>query len=355
MPPVQQANDKAKRKEENAMLTMIQKYRRLIPVAMLLFAELFFNPSAHSQPLKKVNVVYTVISGDSTTLWVAYEKGYFRKYGLDADLQFITGSNQTVAAMMAGKVDFTNAGGGAVVESDLAGGDIVIIGASVPYFLMSLFAQPEFQSVKDLKGKRIAVTTLGTATDFARRMIMQKAGLNPDRDAAVLQSKGVAEILQSLLTKNADAGMVLPPLTLIARQKGLRELVDLTAARVPYVQTSVATTRRLIQRDPTLAENFLKAIIEAIAYQKQDPKGTKEIMGKYFKNLTDDLLDETYRQNVTAIYQKYPNVPLEGIQTLLNFIALTNEKAKSAKPEQFLDLSFLQKLEATQFADQFYK
>ena len=337
------------------MFTRIKNHRCFIVIVALLLGCFLGSSAAQPQQLKKITVVYTVISGDSTALWVAYEKGYFRKYGMDAQLEFITGSNQTAAAMMAGKVDFTNAGGGAVVESDLAGGDITIIGSTVPYFLNSFFSQPEFHSVQELKGKRIAVTTLGTATDFARRMVMQKAGLNPDRDATVLQTKGVAEILQALLSKNVEAGMVLPPLTLVARQKGLRELIDLTAERVPYIQTSVATTRRIIQRDPDLVENFVKAIVEANAFEKQEPKATKQILSKYLKNMSDELLDETYNQFVTAIWRKYPDAPVEAIRTLLNFIGLANEKAKTAKPEQFLDMSFLRKLEASKFADQFFK
>jgi ABC-type nitrate/sulfonate/bicarbonate transport system substrate-binding protein len=337
------------------MFSMIGKRGCFIAIVALLILGFLGSSTARSQPLKKITVVYTVISGDSIALWVAYEKGYFRRHGMDVQLEFITGSNQTAAAMVAGKVDFTNAGGGAVVESDLAGGDITIIGSTVPYFLNSLFSQPEIHSVQELKGKRIAVTTLGTATDFARRMVMQKAGLNPDRDATVLQTKGVSEILQALLSKNVEAGMVLPPLTLIARQKGLRELVDLTAARIPYIQTSVATTRRLIQRDPELVENFMKAIVEANAFEKQDPKGTKEILSRYLKNMTEELLDETYNQFVTAIWRKYPDAPVDAIRTLLNFIALNNEKAKTAKPEQFMDMSFLRKLEASNFADPFLK
>ncbi len=337
------------------MVNISQKDRRLIATFAFLFAFLTASSLSYAQQLKKINVVYTIVSGDSLPLWVAQEKGYFAKYGLDARLEFITGSAQTIAAMMAGKVDFTNAGGGAVVEADLAGGDAVVIGASVPYFLMSMYSQPEIQSVKELKGKRVAVTTLGTATDFARRMILQKAGLNPDRDVAVLQTKGPAEVLQALLTKNAEAGVVVPPLTVIARQKGMKELVDLIGAKVPYIQTSVATTRHLIQKDPLLAENFLKAITEANAFEKQDPKGTKEILNKYLKNLSDDLLEESYQQFVVAMYQKYPHVPLAGIQTLLDFIGLTNEKARAAKPEQFVDTSFVQKLEKAKFADAFYK
>src|ERR1043166_1971378 len=275
------------------MIPIKSAVQRFVPLFLVL--SLLIAARANAQQLKPINVVYTIVSGDSTALWIAHERGFFRKYGLDDKLEFITGSNQTIASMMAGKVDFTNAGGGAVVEADLAGGDAVMIGATVPFFLMNMFSQPEITTVKELKGKRIAVTTLGTATDFARRIIVQKAGLNPERDTLPLQTKGPAEILQALLTKNAEAGMVVPPLTVTARQKGLRELVDLIGAKVPYIQTSVATSRRVIQRDPTLAENFLKAIVEAVAFQKQDPKGTKEILNKYLKNVPDDLLNETYR------------------------------------------------------------
>jgi len=84
------------------------------------------------------------------------------------------------------------------------------------------------------------------------------------------------------------------------------------------------------KRSP-LAEDFLKAVIGATAFEKQEPKGTKEILNKYLKNVSDDLLDETYQQYVVAMYEKYPHVSLEGIQTLLDFVKLTNEKAKSTK------------------------
>src|ERR1043166_5202478 len=230
------------------MIPIKSAVQRFVPLFLVL--SLLIAARANAQQLKPINVVYTIVSGDSTALWIAHERGLFRKYGLDAQLEFITGSNQTIAAMMAGKVDFTNAGGGAVVDADLAGGDAVMIGSLIPYFLMSMYSQPEIASVKDLKGKRIAVTTLGTATDFARRIIVQKAGLNPDRDTLPLSTKGPSEILQALLTKNAEAGMVVPPLTLMAKQKGLKELVDLIGQKVPYVQTSVATPPPLLTKDP---------------------------------------------------------------------------------------------------------
>jgi len=56
-----------------------------------------------------------------------------------------------------------------------------------------------------------------------------------------------------------------------------------------------------------------------------------------------------------SMYQKYPRVSLDGIQTVLDFVKVTNEKAKTARPEQFADTSFMEKLEKAKFADQFYK
>ena len=92
------------------MFDVMVKSARIILAAGLVLTAPTLSPGSYAQQLKKITVVYTIVSGDSIPLWVAYEKGYFRKYGLDANLQFITGSNQTIAAMMAGKVDFTNAG-----------------------------------------------------------------------------------------------------------------------------------------------------------------------------------------------------------------------------------------------------
>jgi len=252
-------------------------------------------------------------------------------------------------------VSFAQTGGAAVISADLSGADLVIIGSTAPVFVMSLFSLPEINSVADLKGKRIAVTSLGTTTDFARRVALQKAGLNPDRDVTVLQSKGVPETLAALMSRNVAAGVVTPPQTLIARQQGLKELVNLSTAGVPYEQGPLATTRSLIQKNPTLVENFLKAMVEAIAFAKQNRKETKNIMGMYIKNVDDALMEEAYDRYVVTAYKRYPYPSLEGLQTALHFLAANNEKAKTARPEQFVDVSFLRRLEEGRFADPFYK
>lgn len=329
-------------------------FRRFVFLAGLAMSGLLCPSVTLSQQLTRINVAYSVIGGDPIAIWVAHDRGYFRKYGLDAQLKYIGGSTQLTPAMISGEVSYAQTGGAAVISADLAGGNLVIIGSMAPVFVMSLFSQPEISSVAELKGKRIAVTGLGTTTDFARRVALQKVGLDPDRDVLVLQSKGVPETLAALVSRNVAAGVVTPPQTLIARQQGLKELVDFSAAGVPYEQGPLAATRDVIHKNPSQVESFLRAVVEAIAFAKQNRKATKEVMASYIKNADDKLLDEAYNRYVETAYKKYPYPSLEGLQTALNFLAEKNEKAKTAKPEQFVDVSFLKRLEEGRFADQFY-
>lgn len=312
-------------------------------------------PAARAQRMIRVNVAYSVIGGDPTAIWVAQQKGFFERYGLDTSLKYLRGSTNLTPALMDGDVSFAQTGGAAVVSADLAGANLRIIGSMAPIFVMALYSQPHIHSVRQLKGKRVAVTALGTTTDFARRVALRQVGLNPDRDTTVLQSKGVPETLAALLSGNVAAGVLTPPETLIARRHGLRELVNLSTAGVPYEQGPLATTEVVIRKNPKEVENFMRAIVEAIAYAKHNEVATEKIMGKYIHSVDMPLLAETYKRYVKVAYKKYPYPSLKGLQTALNFLKRKISAAATAKPAQFVDLSFLKRLQEGHFAAQFYR
>ena len=92
--------------------------------------------AANAQALAKVNVAYSVIGGDPTMIWVAQEKGYFKKYGMETQLKYIAGSTQLTPALISGEVSFAQSGGAAVISADLAGADLVIIGSTATVFVM---------------------------------------------------------------------------------------------------------------------------------------------------------------------------------------------------------------------------
>ena len=152
-------------------------------------------------------VPYTPLTGAATPFWIAIEGKLFQKYGLDVTPVFVAGSSTIVAAITSGQFEIAAVGGGAVVLSRFSGGDLITIGAQTGVFTNDCFAKPEIKSIRDLKGKTIAVTRFGTSTHFAALSVLHLGGLKPsevlfvqlgssgEREAALSSVRVVATIL----------------------------------------------------------------------------------------------------------------------------------------------------------------
>src|SRR3989337_2360694 len=123
----------------------------------LVFASLYLSGAVHAaDPLPQATAVYGVIATDPVYLWVAQEKGFFKKNGVNIDLTHIP-TNQAVQALVGGKIQFTTAGP-QILEANLAGADTVYIMCPINRFVLSLYARPEINGVKGLVSKTIGVT-----------------------------------------------------------------------------------------------------------------------------------------------------------------------------------------------------
>lgn len=302
--------------------------------------------------LVRVAIAYSVLSGDPLPILIAKDQGFFERHGLEADLTYIGGSTRITEAIIAGEIKLAQIGGAAAVSAGLGGADVVMIGTLVPVFVTALFSRPEITSVADLRGKSIAVTGIGTTTDFAGRVALRRAGLEPLRDVAIIQAGGAPEVLAAIQSGNVAGGVLTAPNTLRAREAGLRELVDLTALRIPYEQAPLGTTRRFIEEQPSTIRAFLRAVTEGIAVAKQDRALAKRVLASYTRVDDDALLEETYRLYVEGALPRVPYVTREGVQTILEL--LDHPRAKEAMPEQFFDNRFVHELESSGFIDSLY-
>ena len=77
--------------------------------------------------MEKLHVGYSAQAGSLAPIWITKEAGIFKKHGLDVELLFIPGGPTAAAALMSGEVPITVVGGPAVVSSNLAGSDLVMI------------------------------------------------------------------------------------------------------------------------------------------------------------------------------------------------------------------------------------
>ena len=154
--------------------------------------------------------------------WTAVEGGYFSREGLHPELILISGGPQTVAALLGGDVSLAQVYSQPLLSAKLSGADTVILAGLINQPLFSVMSVPSVERPHDLKGKRMGITTYGSASDLALRLALRKWGLKAETDVSILQIRGIPEILVALQSGAIDAGVVSPPTNIRAVKAGFK-------------------------------------------------------------------------------------------------------------------------------------
>src|SRR5436309_11212556 len=147
--------------------------------------------SLAAAPPEKLRVAYTAFAGTFTVLWVGKEAGLYQKHGADLDLLYIGSSTKAVQALLGGDIDIMYSAAGAVVDANLAGADLAMIGCQYDQGQTSFFTSSSITSIAALKGKAVGVTRFGAFSDFVARHVLKKNRLQPVKDVAFLQLGGL--------------------------------------------------------------------------------------------------------------------------------------------------------------------
>lgn len=311
--------------------------------------------SPASQPLKKIAIAYSGISPSQAPAWVAYEQGLFKKYGLDVQLIFIEAGSRTVQTLVSGDVAAAQVAGTSVMQSNLQGSGVVMIAGFLNTMDYKFIVARDITRPDQLKGKTVAVSRVGSSSDFATRYALEKYGLIPDKDVAILQIGSQPARFSAMETGKIHGVMIAIPLTAKAKKMGLNTLADLQMLGLEYQHTGLAVTRNLIKTQPDLVRNILRGFVEGIQYMKTHRKESMTILAKYLKTDDTDALEEAYESIVLALIPEKPYPTLKGIDIILRELGVKDPNARSARPEQFVDLTFIKELDSSGFIDRLYK
>jgi len=310
---------------------------------------------AGEAPLEKVRVAYSGISGNQVPAWVAHEKGFFRKNGLDVELVFTEGGAKAIEALVSGDVAFAQTAGSSAIQNNLQGLDVVMIAGFLNTFDYQLMVHNSITRPDQLKGKTLAVSRFGSSSDFATRYALDKYGLVPEKDVTLLEIGSQPARFAALEAGKIHGAMVAIPLTQKAKKLGFRSLADLQMLGLEYQHTALATTGSLINSKPELVRNLMTAFVEAIHYYKTQRRDALAILQKYLKGHEPEALEETYEAVGLALIPEKPYPTLRGIQIMLQELAAKEPKARTARPEQFVELRFIKELDSSGFIDRLYK
>ena len=290
-----------------------------------------------------VRIAVGAASVASLPTWVAQDGGYFAREGVPAELIYIRGGPQTMSALISGEVPFAQIYGGALIAAGLTGADVVIIAGIINEPFFSIVTTKGIDKPEDLRGKKIGISTFGSATDFALRLALKKWNIKADSEVSILQMRGVPEILPAMAAGALHGGVMSPPTNMIAIRAGYKELAFLPQIGVAFQHTSLATSRKYLERNRPTALKVMRAYRGAIERIKADRAFTMKTLGKYMNTQDNVVLDYSYNTG-EPLFRPIPYPTMEGIQAALDFLADKEPKAKQAQPKDFVDTSLLDEI-----------
>jgi NitT/TauT family transport system substrate-binding protein len=304
---------------------------------------------------ERVRIGYSSISGGYIGLWIARDAGLFAKEGLDDQMILIPSGSQLAQVAVAGEVDIASLNGSSVMAAALKGADIKLIGSQVNKMIFSVYVRPEVKTVEDLKGKKIGVTRFGSSTDISARYALRKHNLQPDKDVAILQMGSMTSIMGGLQGGSIDGGVVSPPTLFALGKLGFKELISVTDVDIPFPSPSLAAQGGIIRGKPDVINRFMRAYARGIHRARTDKELALKSMAKYTKIEDHFVLQRAYDLFVGKVLEKAPYINMAAMRTALEDLARTTPEAKSAKPEQFIDLRFLDNLEKSGLLKELYR
>jgi NitT/TauT family transport system substrate-binding protein len=308
-----------------------------------------------AQAQEKIRLAHSALESSNAVWYLAQDRGFYKKHGLDAELLFIPSTTTSVSSLVAGDVQMANASGGGVASAVVAGADLVMVACylnSLPY---ELVVNESIKSAEDLKGKSIGISRVGSASDVAARALIRGLGLEPDKQVPIMQVGGPTERAASF-RGGRIAGFPSPP-GIIHLTKGMPYRILISTAdfqkRFEFPYICATTSKSYLSRHRETVKKVIMAHVEATQFFKTRKEETKKIISKYSRIANEDYLESAYAASA-KLYDAVPLVTRPGTEVQI-------KEATSRKPgaqlrfEDMVDESIVRELHKSGFIDKIYK
>jgi len=323
-----------------------------------LWPVLFLPTSSDAQD--KLRVGLSSISATSGSIWVAEEKGLFKKHGIDAEVIIIGGgASRVVSSLIAGEIQFSVGGGDAVIRAALRGADTVLAASPLKTGLQRLMVQPDIKTPAELKGKKVGITRFGSASHWVLQLFLRKWGMRSE-DIQMVQLGSSPAMFASLEKGGIDGAVFTIPTFFVAEDRGYRILADPVELDIYYLQNSVDSTKALLRQKHDQTVRFVKGICEGLAFFKKNKQESLAVLQKKLRIQSAQekdikYLEASYNLLATKFYNQVPYAMPKAVETTLEFIAPEEPKARGVDPKFFVDESIVREVEASGFIKKLYE
>jgi ABC-type nitrate/sulfonate/bicarbonate transport system substrate-binding protein len=210
-----------------------------------------------------IRVVYSSVNPHALLVSMAEKRGLYAKYGLASTIVYVSGGSTAIQAMVSGDVDLAQLTGPPGVAANLRGADLVYFAMTDDRMGYQLVTRPEIKSASELKGKRFAISRFASSADFGARALLRRLGVDP-KDVTILQIGNEADRLAALRSGSVDGSVFNAPFGALAKKFNFNILADAGALGIPYFNTGICGSAKLLQKNEGKILNFLRAYLETI-------------------------------------------------------------------------------------------
>lgn len=304
---------------------------------------LFFASSPLQADHKTLNIAQGYIAADILPLWIAIDRNLFEKHALETAVTYVRGGKNIVAALLSGQSDMAVILPSSFVLANLQGADFVFIGNSHSLLKYVLMAHPSIKAPVELKGKRLAISTVGDLSHAMTLLALQRLGIGP-KELEVIQVGQQPERMLALRNSSVRATTVSTPFDFMLKKEGFVPLFD-SSNEVRTLATAYIVRQKFLQNAAhrSMAEKFLRAMTEAVRIIKTERDYALRVLDKNLRNTDPEILKYSY-DFLAPAYHDSPRMKAAEVQTLIDLI-VPPDKRKELSAEKLMDNSLVAKIE----------
>jgi NitT/TauT family transport system substrate-binding protein len=294
----------------------------------------------NSARAEKIIFAYPSPSTSFLPLVVAQKKGFFEPENLQPELVQIRPA-VAIPGLTIGSVDYTTVLG-STIAARMRGVPLVITGVFADKPMDFLVGAKGIASPKDLKGKIIGISALGTATHFLTVRVLKAVGLDPEKDVTLRAVGDEGLRLQALSTGLVQASLLGSQGVIEGEKAGLKVIVAAADVIESLPFAGVTTTLVKLKENPQQIKRVLRAGLRGLRYVQDNKAGTVDVIQSWYR-VEREIAASTY-DLARKSFSTNGEVNDKGILLSMEFARTSGKFEKEISPSEIVDFNLLREV-----------
>ncbi len=294
---------------------------------------------------EKITVGLTSLSPAAAPLYLARDRGFFEAEGIEVSIPIFKSGTENAQAVLAGEVQIAK-GSTELFNIRKAGQDARFFWGVANIMPFKLYAKAEIKSGQELKGRRLAVSKFGAQSDTLTRMALKHFGVEPIREAAILQVGSTPARYAAMKSGAVDATLMWFPQTLLADKEGYRKLLDLSVLITDWPYMAFYAKADYLKANRDLTIRFLRAYRKGLAFAVANPAEAVAAIAKALKY--DPTVAEAGWKEFAPTMPPDGRLPMKGIEFLIQEARETTKEPLALTAPDLVETSFIEHFRRSQ-------